>query len=62
MGYCIDLSALSLQDYKRKLLEVLHEQVNRLSHEKNIYKGHIGLNDINIFIEASREVPLEIEY
>ncbi|MDF1547798.1 MAG: DUF4332 domain-containing protein [Bacteroidales bacterium] len=40
----------------------LHARINQLNKEKNIYKGHIGLNDIKIFVNAAKEIPLEIEY
>jgi hypothetical protein len=40
----------------------LHRKLNRLNTEKAIYKGQIGLNDIRIFVQASNEVPLEIEF
>lgn len=40
----------------------LHKRINQINQEKNIYKGQIGLNDIKIFINAAKEVPLEIEY
>jgi hypothetical protein len=40
----------------------LHGRINRLNEEKGIYKGQIGLNDIRIFVNAAKEIPLEIEY
>lgn len=40
----------------------LHSRINQLNKEKSIYKGHIGLNDIIIFVNAAKEVPFEIEY
>jgi hypothetical protein len=40
----------------------LHARINQLNKEKSIYKGQIGLNDIKIFVNAAKEVPLEIEY
>ncbi len=40
----------------------LHAQINQLNREKNIYKGTIGLNDIRIFVDMAKELPLEIEY
>ncbi len=40
----------------------LHARVNQLSKEKNIYKGHIGLNDIRIVVNVAKEIPLDIEY
>ncbi|MCG8697887.1 MAG: DUF4332 domain-containing protein [Bacteroidales bacterium] len=42
--------------------EVLHKQINQISHERKIYKGHIGLNDIRIFVDVSKEVPQEMEF
>lgn len=40
----------------------LHAKINLLNKEKSIYKAHIGLNDIKIFVNAAKEIPLEIEY
>ena len=40
----------------------LNAKINQLNKEKNIYKGHFGLNDMKIFVNAAKEVPLEIEY
>ncbi len=40
----------------------LHMRINQINKEKKFYKGQIGLNDIRIFIDAAKEVPLEIEY
>lgn len=40
----------------------LHARINQLNKEKDIYRGHIALNDIRIFIEAAGEVPQDIEY
>ena len=40
----------------------LHLKINKLNKEKNIYKGQIGLNDMKIFVNAAKEIPLEIEY
>ena len=40
----------------------LHTRINQINKEKGLYKGQIGLNDIKIFINAAKEVPLEIEY
>ncbi len=42
--------------------EKLHASINQLNKDKNIYKGHIGLNDIRILVNAAKEIPLEIEY
>ncbi len=40
----------------------LHARVNQLNKEKNIFKGHIGLNDIRIVVNVAKEIPLDIEY
>lgn len=40
----------------------LHEKINRMNRDHLVYKGQIGLNDIRIFVNAAKEVPLEIEY
>jgi hypothetical protein len=40
----------------------LHARLSRLNKEKGIYKGQIGLNDIKIFVNAAKEIPLDIEY
>jgi hypothetical protein len=42
--------------------EDLHKAIVKLNKEKNLYKGHIGLNDMKICVLAASEVPLEIEY
>lgn len=42
--------------------EKLHAEINRINKEKQLYKGQIGLNDIRIFIEAAKDVPLDIKY
>lgn len=40
----------------------LHARINQLNKEKLIFKGHIGLNDIKIFVNAAKEIHLDIEY
>lgn len=40
----------------------LHSKINQLIKKKNIYKGQIGLNDVNILIETAKELTLDIEY
>lgn len=40
----------------------LHQRINQHNKERSIYKGHIGLNDIKILVDAAKEVPLDIEY
>jgi hypothetical protein len=40
----------------------LHNQINLYNKENKLYKGTIGLNDMKIFVDAAKEVPIEIEY
>ena len=40
----------------------LYEKVKKLNKEREIYKGHIGVHDMKLCVEAARDVPLEIEY
>ena len=44
-------------DYKE-----LYEKVKKLNEEREIYKGHIGLHDMKLCVEAAKDVSLEIEY
>jgi hypothetical protein len=58
----VDLGYDSVEKASKADPIVLHQQINQISKEKAIYKGQIGLNDIRIFVEAAKDVPLEIEY
>jgi hypothetical protein len=40
----------------------LHKKINQINKEKNFYKGQIGLHDIKLFVDAAKEVTLEIKY
>lgn len=40
----------------------LHARINEMIKERNIFKGSIGLNDVNILIESARELSFDIEY
>jgi len=40
----------------------LHERINQMIKDKNIFKGAIGLNDVKILIESANDLPFEIEY
>jgi len=40
----------------------LYEKVKKLNAEREIYKGHIGLHDMTLCVEAAKDVSLEIEY
>ena len=44
-------------DYK-----ALYETVKTLNEEREIYKGHIGVHDMKLCVEAAEDVSLEIEY
>lgn len=39
----------------------LYEQVKKLNKERQIFRGHIGLHDMKLCVEAARELPFEIE-
>jgi len=39
---------------------VLHKQINDINEERTYFNGRIGLNDMKIFVEAARIVPLSI--
>lgn len=40
----------------------LHARINQMIKEHNIFKGAIGLNDVQILVETANELSLEIEY
>jgi len=40
----------------------LYEKIHRLNKEQNLYKGQIGLNDMNLLVEVANDVSLEIHY
>jgi hypothetical protein len=40
----------------------LYERVCRLNEEREIYKGHIGLHDMKLCVEAAKDVSLDFEY
>jgi len=44
-------------DYK-----ALYETVKTLNEEREIYKGHIGVHDMKLCVDAAKDVSLEIEY
>ncbi len=44
-------------DYK-----ALYEKVKKLNEERKIYKGHIGLHDMKLCVDAAQDVSLDIEY
>jgi hypothetical protein len=67
MGYYIDLERITIEDYKTRLgtaylppgRMILKE---RLDERFEYFRRHIGLNDVRIFVDAAKEIPLEIEY
>jgi len=40
----------------------LYQTVKKLNEEREIYKGHIGLHDMKLCVEAAKDVSSEIEY
>lgn len=53
-------------DSVRKVAEAdyakLYEDIKRLNEERNLYKGHIGLHDMKLCVEAAAEIPDDIQY
>lgn len=39
----------------------LHQKIIQINKEKNFYKGQIGLHDMKLFVDAAKEVSLEID-
>jgi len=40
----------------------LYSMIKQLNDKRNLYKGHIGLNDMKLTVNAAKDVPLDIEY
>ena len=40
----------------------LHERINRMIKDRNLFKGKIGLNDVKILIASAAELAQDIEY
>jgi hypothetical protein len=40
----------------------LHHKIMKINKEMNFYKGHIGLHDMKLFVDAAKEVSVEIDY
>ena len=40
----------------------LYDTIKQLNDERKIYKAHIGLHDMNLCVEAAKDVSLEIKY
>jgi hypothetical protein len=38
----------------------LHMKINQFNKERNFFKGQIGLHDVKLFVDAAKEVTLEI--
>lgn len=57
-----DIGVDTVEKVSKQEAESLHERINTHIKENDIYKGSIGLNDVNILIEIAGEMPFEIEY
>jgi len=57
-----DLGIDSLEKAANVNPETLHQQLNELNAKANYFKGHIGLNDIRIFVQIAGEVPVKVEF
>lgn len=55
-----DLGIDSVEKAAKEDPEHLHRQINELNAKLNYFRGHIGLNDIKIFVQAASEVPVEV--
>lgn len=40
----------------------LHQKIIHINKENNFYKGQIGLHDMKLFVDAAKEVAIEIHY
>lgn len=40
----------------------LYEAVKQLNNERKIFKGHIGVHDMKLCVDAAKDISLEIEY
>jgi hypothetical protein len=40
----------------------LYKNIIQINKAQHYYKGQIGLNDMKLFVNAAKDVPLEIEY
>lgn len=40
----------------------LYETIKALNEKRHIYKGHIGLHDMKLTVQAAKDVPQDIEY
>ena len=60
MLYDLDLN--SVEKVAASNPEKLHERINKLNKEQNIYKGSISLNDIRILVAAAGDLSFEIRF
>lgn len=57
-----DLGVDTVEKVSESEAQDLHELINQMIKERNIFKGSIGLNDVKILIESASELPLDNEY
>ncbi|HBL75733.1 MAG: hypothetical protein A2W90_17325 [Bacteroidetes bacterium GWF2_42_66] len=57
-----DSGYYSASDLARADYNQLHQQINQLNKEQNLFKGAIGLHDMKLCVEAASEVSSEIEW
>jgi hypothetical protein len=58
----LDVGVDSVEQAAKGKPEVLHRQLNEINANNKYFKGHIGLNDIRIFVQAAGEVPIEVDF
>jgi len=52
----------TVEKVSKSEFQELYKIINQINKERSYFKGQIGLNDMRLFINAAKEVPLEIEY
>lgn len=52
----------SVEELSTTPFEELYGRLKRINEEEKIYKGKIGLNDMELCVRLSAELPLDIEY
>jgi hypothetical protein len=57
-----DLGIDSVEKVSKSDPNHLHARINQFNKNTGFYKGNIGLNDIRIFVDAAKEIPIEIDY
>ncbi len=57
-----DIGITSVQELANTDYNILNEQIRIFNNERHYFKGNIGKHDIKLFVEAAKDVSLEVEY